>query len=261
MARPPPIGKCVHCLRENMVRNWDHVFPVGWYPNSTPANLDKWKVPSCVQCNSELGRVESRFISQIALTLDPKAAETAGIPQKVLRSLQPEFGRTAADAERRAAAARRVTGSVYRGHVQAENVYPTPGAKEAYGRSDAIPLLIPVSLFEKVTEKIVRGLTHVMTEQFIEPPNYVEFYPDGPDMEHSELVQLIRTRGTSADRGPGIKINYVITDDGITGLFELVLWGGQLKTYAFVNRREFRQGTRKSKKRIANKVRKPRAKR
>ena len=31
MTKPPTIGKCVHCLREGVVRNWDHVFPVGWY--------------------------------------------------------------------------------------------------------------------------------------------------------------------------------------------------------------------------------------
>src|SRR5450830_457675 len=117
MAKSPPLGKCVHCLGENMKRNWDHVFPVSWYPDSTPDNIDKWKVPACLDCNSELGRIESRFISQIALTLDPKAIEVAGIPQKVLRSLKPEFGRDPQDAERRAAAGRRVTDSIHSGPI------------------------------------------------------------------------------------------------------------------------------------------------
>jgi hypothetical protein len=262
MAKRPPAGKCVHCLREGVERNWDHVFPVGWYPDTTPDNLDKWKVPSCVTCNSELGRIESRFISLVALTLDPNAREAAGIPQKVLRSLKAEHARDENDAERRIAAAKRVTRRIHRGSVSLENVYPTPGSKLAYGRPDAVPLLIPVKDFERVTEKIVRGITYVTSGKFIDPPYFLEFFPDGCDMEESEFVQLIRARGATAERGPSIRINYVITDDGIAGLFEIVFWGGQIRTYASVDRANSphtrAQGTRKTKKRIANKVRKRR---
>jgi len=99
-------------------------------------------------------------------------------------------------------------------------------------------LLIPKSYFEKITEKIVRGLTYVMTGRFIEPPYYVDFIPDGEGVEHSEFVQLIRAHGKSVDRGPGIKVNYLNTEGDITGLFEIVLWGNQLKTYAFVDRKD-----------------------
>lgn len=236
MAKRPPSGKCVHCLSDPVERNWDHVFPVGWYPATTPNNIDKWKAPSCVKCNSELGRVESRFISLIALTLDPRAREAAGISQKVLRSLKAEFARDPADAQARTAAAKRVTGSIYRGPFRPENVYPTAGAEAARASPDPIPFVIPVSLFERVTEKIVRGITYVETGKFIEPPLRVQFFPDGPNMESSDFVQVIRTHGRTLERGPGIKINYVIApEDGVSGLFEIVLWGGQMKTYAAVN--------------------------
>lgn len=71
---------------------------------------------------------------------------------------------------------------VYRGHVQAENVYPTPGAKEAYGRPRD-PLPNPSEPVRESDREDRRGLTYVMTGQFIEPPHYVKFYPDGPDTE------------------------------------------------------------------------------
>lgn len=235
MARRPPPGKCVHCLRDPVERNWDHVFPVGWYPDTTPDNIDKWKVPSCVDCNSKLGRMESRFISLIALTLDPKARETSGIPQKVLRSLKAEFARDETDALARTAAAMRVTGSIYRGPFSVENVYPTAGAEAARPGPDPIPFLIPADLFKKVTEKIVRGVTYVETGRFIEPPLSVLFFPDGPDMKNSDFVQVIRQHGKTLERGPGIRIDYAVTpEDGLSGLFEIVFWGGQIKTYASV---------------------------
>lgn len=237
MAKRPPIGKCIHCLKDRVERNWDHVFPVGWYPDTTPDNIDKWKAPSCVACNSALGRVESRFISLIALTLDPKVRETAGIPQKVLRSLKPELARNEIDALARLAAANRVTGSIYRGPFELQNVYPTAGSEAARAGSDPIPFLIPAALFEKVTEKIVRGIMYVEKGRFIEPPLQVQFFPDGPHMPGSEFVQAIRTHGKTTERQPGIQINYAIApEDGISGLFEIVFWGGQMKTYASVGK-------------------------
>lgn len=222
-------------MRDPVERNWDHVFPVGWYPDTTPDNTDKWKVPSCVDCNSKLGRIESRFISLIGLTLDPKVRETAGVPQKVLRSLKAEFARNESDALARTAAARRVTSSIYRGPFAPENVYPTAGAEAARAGSDPIPFLIPVDLFEKVTEKIVRGITYVETGRFIEPPLRVRFIPDGPDMKSSQFVQVIRQYGKVLERGPGVRIDYALNfEDGISGRFEIVFWGGQIRTYASV---------------------------
>ena len=54
-------GKCVHCLKDVEERNSDHVFPESWYPDSTPPNLEKWQIPSCIPCNSEYGKLEQDF--------------------------------------------------------------------------------------------------------------------------------------------------------------------------------------------------------
>lgn len=234
MAKRPVRGKCVHCLADSVERNWDHVFPVGWYPESTPANIDKWKVPSCLKCNSDLGRIESRFLSLVALTLDPKAHATAGIPAKVLRSLRPEFGRNEVDARARALAAKRVAESIYRGPIDDAQVYPTTGESAARAGSDPIPFLIPAEYFSRITEKIVRGLTYVESGKFIEPPKFVTFFPLR-EAEGTEFVQMIRLHGVEFERGPGITIRRVIApEDNISGLYEVEFWGGQFRTYATV---------------------------
>jgi hypothetical protein len=40
------------------------------YPDTTPENLEKWQIPSCLECNQRLGKLENDLIGRIALTLD-----------------------------------------------------------------------------------------------------------------------------------------------------------------------------------------------
>ncbi len=72
----------LHCLADSVERNWDHVFPESWYPQTTPSNLEKWKIPSCIRCNSALGMMEDRLLIQLAHALDPDHPGSAGIYDK-----------------------------------------------------------------------------------------------------------------------------------------------------------------------------------
>src|SRR3569833_975591 len=59
MPMPPQPGRCVHCLSYHESLTWDHVFPVAWYPDTTPEGTEKWKVPSCEECNRSHGETEN----------------------------------------------------------------------------------------------------------------------------------------------------------------------------------------------------------
>lgn len=82
-------GKCVHCLKEVEERNSDHVFPESWYPASTPPDVEKWQIPSCIPCNSDYGKLEQDFLIKVGLCLDPHHPASASIVQKALRSVKP----------------------------------------------------------------------------------------------------------------------------------------------------------------------------
>jgi hypothetical protein len=238
--RPPP-GKCVHCLCDPVERNWDHVFPESWYPDSTPENLEKWKVPSCLKCNSELGKIESKFLSLIALSLDPKALDSQGITQKVLRSLKAEHARSESDARARTAAARRVTSSIYRGPIDEGSIYPTASEGAARASENPIPILIPEEGFRRITEKIVRGITYVESGRFVEPPFEVKFYALR-DEHTAELRAVLDSHGTTLSREPGIVIRRAVAvEDGMSGLYEITFWG-QFKTHASVGTSDFTDG-------------------
>ncbi len=89
MARPPGLGKCVHCLNDPVERDWDHIFPESIYPDTTPANLYKWQIPSCIPCNRALGKIEEEFLRLVALTLDPNDPSSRSIVEKAMRGMSP----------------------------------------------------------------------------------------------------------------------------------------------------------------------------
>jgi len=91
MAKRPGKGRCVHCLKEGVERNWGHVFPQSWYPNTTAADLEKWQIPSCVACNDRYGKLERDLIGRLGLALDVKTQRRPGLPRKhYARSIQKQ---------------------------------------------------------------------------------------------------------------------------------------------------------------------------
>lgn len=97
MARKPPSGICVHCLKMAQKRNWDHVFPQGWYPDTTPQNLEKWKIPTCKNCNDEYGKIEDELGIILSACVDPTSSQASGIWKKTLRALDPSQGKNERD--------------------------------------------------------------------------------------------------------------------------------------------------------------------
>ena len=69
MSKNPNVGKCVHCLKDPVVLTSDHMFPRAWYPDATPENLEKWQIPSCVECNHRYSKIEGDLLNRVALTL------------------------------------------------------------------------------------------------------------------------------------------------------------------------------------------------
>ena len=234
MARPPKPGKCVHCLKHADERNWDHVFPESWYQKSTPLNLAKWQIPSCIPCNRRLGKIESDFLLKVSMCLDPHDPASSDIVAKALRSLKPQFARTASDVRAREALAKRFTSGILQGdQIPAEGHYPNLG--ERWGRSPgsgmAVP--IPVESFQAITEKIVRGLEYYEHKRFIDPPYGVKFFAL-TDQSAEPVRARLDEHGEEFAREPGIIVRRLLEPvDRVTALYELRFWK-QFTTFAAV---------------------------
>jgi hypothetical protein len=234
MAKKPKSGKCVHCLRDPVERNWDHVFPVSWYPASTEPNTERWQIPSCIPCNDKYGKIESDFLIRVGLCLDPYDPASADIVRKALRALDPAAARNPRDQKLRAARRAKMLTEVWTG-----DAIPTeatiPGMEERWGtpRLQQTGIPIPAEYIRLLVEKVVRGIFYVEDGRFIEPPFAIEHWVLPYDASAAWKNELNRY-GQIYKREPGVTVHRAIAeDDKHSSLFEIVFWK-QFKMHASV---------------------------
>lgn len=232
--KPPPIGKCVHCLTDNVLRNWDHVFPKSWYPNSTPENISKWVIPTCYECNTEYGKLEEDLLVRLACCIDPQIAESSGIYQKVLRSMDSAYAKNPKDAQRRIDRRNKILNELKHGdEIPEEVTYPGLGERWGRGKDSQVALTIPANSIRKLCEKVVRGIFFIEDGKFIEPPYCIEFYALA-DEGSKEIKYILEQYGKEHTRGPGLLIKRAVArEDNISGLLSIQIWGS-LKMFASV---------------------------
>jgi hypothetical protein len=235
MAKNPEKGKCVHCLKDPVDRTWDHMFPKAWYPDTTLENLEKWQIPSCLECNQRLGKLENDLIGRIALTLDANNPASEGLAEKALRAINPAEARDEGDAAAREARAKKILGEMFTGEqIESKNVVPGLGERWERPVEQRVAVRIPDESFPAIIEKIVRGLAFREEGVFIEPPQEIECYladEEGLD----DVKGLLAEHGKEFKREPGLVIRRANLDGG--DLYEIILWD-QFKTYAIVSKPE-----------------------
>ncbi len=234
MSKKAGPGKCVHCLKDVEERNWDHVFPASWYPNSTPPNLEKWQIPSCIPCNSNYGKLESDFLTKVGLCLDPDDPASRSIVQTALRSVRPSAARNPRDAQHRLNRGRKILSETLQGEeIPDHGIFPGLHNRFTEPGEEPVALLLPVDSFQLITEKIVRGIFYIEEQRVIESPNKIDFFVlAGEDAAFWE--QVLEKFGTVYAREPGIVVRRAVApEDGISSLFAITFWQ-QFKTYASV---------------------------
>lgn len=234
MAKRPVAGRCVHCLEFHDDLTWDHVFPEAWYPNTTPNHTEKWKVPSCERCNQDHGRNESELLVRFGLCVPPDQPGNMGIVDKVLRALDSDAGRTPRDARARASKRARILKQTITGaNIPRQAIYPGFGPQPTRPESEQVAVSVSARGLKQLTEKLVRGLTYLLEEKFIETTHEIEHFVV-TDEGASEFRAVLDRFGTFHERPPGLRIRRaVIPEDRVSGIFEIEIWG-QLKLYATV---------------------------
>ncbi len=242
MARNPNAGKCVHCLSDPVERNWDHVFPKSWYPDTTPDNLEKWQIPSCIPCNSRYSKIEGDLLSRVGLALDTSNPASAGVVDAALRSVNPAAGHSERDVTLRAARGKKIMGEMLRGEQIPKDAI-VPGLGERWNRELAEQMFVnvPAKSLKAMTEKFVRGLVYREDNAFIEPPYKIDCFVV-TDEGAKECVELLDKFGKLYKREPGLEIRRAVTgEDERVALYEIYFWQ-QFKTYASVSKEPESEG-------------------
>ena len=169
MAKHPAAGRCIHCLQFHDELTWDHVFPEAWYPDTTPENTEKWKVPSCGPCNNAHGKNEAELLVRFGLCVDPDQLSSVGIVDKALRALNPAAGKSEQDSRARASKHVRILKHAFSGPgIPRQSIYPGFGPQPELAEADQVAITISARGLKQLTEKVVRGLTYLEERKFIE---------------------------------------------------------------------------------------------
>lgn len=241
MARKPGPGICVHCLREVPKRNWDHVFPQGWYPDTTPENLEKWKIPSCKRCNDEYGRIEEDLGILLSACVNPGSAQASGIWKKTLRALDPSHGRTGKDRKARERKKQKLLGMIRKGdEIPDHGIYPGLGERWGRPRHEQAALLVPARHLQKLAEKVVKGLAFIEDGQLVDANTEIEHHVVSEEGA-KPIEEALERFGKVHSRGPGIAVVRAVTpDDGISALYKITVWG-EFVMYVSVLRKTVQQ--------------------
>ena len=111
-------------------------------------------------------------------------------------------------------------------------VYPGLGDRFDQDPSERIALHFPKLSVERITRKIVRGLTFIEGGQFILPPLTIDVFVLDMDGA-SPLREALDRFGKEHVRGPGITVRRAVADDSQSAVFEIEFFQ-QFKTHAVV---------------------------
>ncbi len=234
MPKPPPPGPCVHCCRLVDELTWDHVFPKAWYPDDTPENLEKWKIPACRRCNAEYGELEQDLLLRLGMSIGPEEAKATGIAEKVIRSIDP---RAARDEKDRLARARRHV-ALGRQMIDVdpeaqEGVLPGFGPDPDPAKRSSRGVQVSKESLKRLGEKIVRGLTFLLTGNLISDENVLEVLVVDEEKARP-LREIVDRHGVLHGRGPGIQVWRAPAEgDPVSAVYAIEIWG-RLKLYATV---------------------------
>jgi hypothetical protein len=229
--------RCVHCGKTVTEMTKDHVFPDSWYPETTPDSTQRWTVPSCSACNNRLGSIEKKVFSRLALCIDPRKAEAAGLSAKVRCSLGIGVeGLGAVEAEHRRKQKLGLMAAI-KPHESAASASILPGLGSHAGFEDKeLPQIrIPADLLNTVADKIVRGCEYSLSGRIVEKPYRIQIF-----FAHDHNVPDVLARalkGPSAKKvrlGPGFSVVRIAAHDAPDSVvYKITLWG-TLAFYAVI---------------------------
>ncbi len=219
--------RCVHCGQTLAEETRDHVFPKSWYPKTTTGEIQRWTVPSCGTCNNKLGGMEKEVFNRLALCVDPRKAEAAGLSAKAMRSMGIGVeGLSLKEVEHRQAQKLKIF-SATRPYKVGTDTLPGLGPHPEFREDELLQIDIPADLLHEVAKKMVRGCEYVLADRIVDKSQDVGIYFVH---EHDVPNQLVRAfEGSSAKTthlGPGFSVTRVAAHDEPNAVvYKIIVWG------------------------------------
>jgi hypothetical protein len=213
----------------------DHVFPVSWYPKTTPDDLEKWQMPSCNECNKKYGKIEEELLLKFGLCVMPFSYESFGIAEKTLRALNPNKGKNNRDIKfRQKKREKIIREAIDPTTVPITSIFPNFGFYEGIEANNQLAVLVPEKGLKAIGKKLIRGITWIDNKKYIERKYEIGIY-FFHEQDAGHFKEPLKRFGKKYSLGPGICITRAMAhEDHICGLYSLEIWG-QFKMYGVVN--------------------------
>ncbi len=216
---------CVHCI-EKPGNTDDHLVPRSWYPDSTPVGQEKWKFPACESCNHDYGELENNLLLRFAICLDPNDALAAGIPERALRSINPNAARNDRDRRARQDRRNRIQTEVhFSACAPQEGILPGFGARPDVEYKEFGSILVAVSDLSKMVRKFAKGLTYIEHACYLDSQYAIKWLPTNANLNPA-IDEVFSRRGTKRFQGPGVILQRVaVSEDPAQSFMHVALWG------------------------------------
>lgn len=233
MSKPSKYFECVHCLKrlEKLTLTWDHVFPKSWYPDTTPMNLEKWKIPSCSACNAKYGKIENDLLLRLGLCISNEEAKTAGISEKALRSIQPLKAKSDRDCRIRGKKLQQIHQElIHLEYLPKEGLLPNFGPEVNQQSGPYLRVLISKTKLEALAVKIIRGITYLATGKTLSNEFNIPII-FGDEEKAFPVIQFLQNYGKIYECGPGIVVHRAeASEDNLIAVYRIEIWG-KLRIY------------------------------
>lgn len=224
MAKISKAGRCVHCLKEVDKITADHILPRAWYPKSDDTGK-KITAPSCLECNRELGIIEEQLLTVLGLCLDPQSEMSTGIPERVLRSLNPEYAKDEKDKNARKQKRQGILSRIKVTDVPPiSGILPGFGVQEGLDYSTYAMIECDSKLVERFCIKEVRCLAHYLYSRYI-----TEEYAIEPVIPTDKKVPGMRWELGEGEEVVNLGDSYIVKrwevrEDPICGYYSIEIW-------------------------------------
>lgn len=218
---------CVYCFKkiDTNSGNKDHVFPDSWYPDSTPNNVQRWKVPACKKCNSKFQVAEDELFVRWGIGVEPGVDACLGIHERAMKRIAflgvKDFRRF----RRKLSVLRKIVNSLHlwKPETTHAGMTPKPGV-----RTD-MAVLIPKKFKDLFSKKLIKGTEFKLRNKYIRGEKRIRFFyemSNDPLRGHYIAWERLLSGGETINLGPGFCVKWAVDPNNTErSLYCFDIWG------------------------------------
>jgi hypothetical protein len=182
-------------------------------------------VPSCSKCNGTFGSLEKELFIRLALCVDPKKPEAAGLAKKAMESMGIGVKGLSAKQQAHRRALKSKILKEMKPYAPVTPHFPGLGPHPGFPEREQYEIRFPEAMIKQVAGKIVRGCEYVLAgDRVIEAPCTVNIY-FAHEQDVDDVVRMFGRFGP-VQLGPGFEIRRAAAhDDPRAVLYKIDIWG------------------------------------